>query len=199
VRCEHISWQVECTYKRSEFWPQKKPSISQLMQRLRCGGVQYQHMAKQNAKRCGKAGLKIIMVPMDFSVPAKKAFCYALDLSRQFRASIILLHVVAPLECDHTGAAVTAARKELACLCNSSRVLAKRCRSLVRTGIPFFEITQVADENAVQLIILGRRDSSIGGKFGEGHTSDRVMRSASCPVLIVAQSGRDFVACPDGQ
>jgi nucleotide-binding universal stress UspA family protein len=161
-------------------------------------GVQYQHVAKQNAKRRGKTRLRTIMVPMDFSVPAKKAFCYALNMARQFRARIILLHVVAPLESEDTAAAVRAARKELARLCNSARDLAKRCRSLVRAGIPFFEITQSADENAVELIILGRRDSAIVGKFGEGHTSDRVMRSARCPVLIVGESGRDFVGWPNG-
>ena len=62
----------------------------------------------------------------------------------------------------------------------------------------FFRNHPNADKNGVDLIVLGRRDSKIVGRFGEGHTSDRVMRYAKCAVLIVNESGRDFIARLNG-
>ena len=138
--------------------------------------------------------LQKIMVPMDFSAAAQKALRYAQDLAQRYRAQIILLHVVAPSESPEVKVAANVARKNLALICKAEGVLAKRCKAIVRTGIPSFEITQNADQNRVELIVLGRRDATIAGKFGEGHTSDRVMRYSKCPVLIVGETGRDFVA-----
>jgi nucleotide-binding universal stress UspA family protein len=139
----------------------------------------------------------MIMVPTDFSAAAKKAFRYAQDFAQQSRAHIILLHVVAPTESEDVRGAMRAAKKNLAYLRKGKSAWSKRCKSMVRTGIPFFEITQSADKAGVELIILGRRDSTIAGKFGDGHTSERVMRYARCPVLVVNETGRDFVAMPN--
>ncbi len=136
---------------------------------------------------------------MDFSAAAKKAFRYALDLAQRYQSNIILLHVVTPSESEGANGLVNAAKKNLADLCKGDAAVSKRCKSMVRTGIPFFEITQGADENKIDLIILGRRDSTPAGTFGNGrHTSDRIMRYAKCPVLIVTEAGRDFVAMPSG-
>jgi nucleotide-binding universal stress UspA family protein len=157
-------------------------------------------VAKEKEKRSYEKRLQRIMVPMNFSTAARKAFRYAQDLAKQYRACIILLHVVVPSDAgDQPTRAVRAAKKGLDHLCTTDGVLSKRCKSLVRIGIPFSEITQSADENGVELIILSRRDSTIGGGFGEGHTFSRVVRYAKCPVLIVNESGRDFVAEPPGQ
>ena len=135
---------------------------------------------------------------MDFSDAAKKALRYAQNLALRYRANIILLHVVTPLESSEMNGAASAARKNLALICKTAGILSKRCKRVVRTGIPFFEITQSAEQNRVGLIILGRRNSTFAGKFGDGHTSDRVMRYSKCPVLIVAETGRDFIAMLDG-
>ena len=135
---------------------------------------------------------------MDFSAAAKKAFLYAQDLAHRYRANILLLHVVAPSESSDVSGAASAARKNIASICKAAGVLPSPCKAIIRTGIPFSEITRYADERGVDLIVLGRRDSSMVGKFGEGHTSDRVMRYSKCPVLIVAETGRDFIAMPDG-
>lgn len=135
---------------------------------------------------------------MDFSAAAKKALLYAQDLADRYRGNIILLHVVAPSESPDVSGAARAARKNLSFICKEAGVLSKRCKAIVRTGIPFFEITRCADQKGADLIVLGRRDSSIAGKFGEGHTSDRVMRYSKCPVLVVAETGRDFIAMPAG-
>ena len=156
-------------------------------------------IVEKKKERVRATGLQRIMVPMDFSVAARKALRYAHDLAQRYRAHIILLHVVAPLRMTDNNRTVSAARRNLALLCKAEGALSKRCKAIVRSGIPFFEITQSAEQNRVELIILGRRDSTIAGAFGDGHTSDRVMRYSKCPVLIVAETGRDFVATSDGR
>jgi nucleotide-binding universal stress UspA family protein len=142
--------------------------------------------------------LQNILVPIDFSTAAKQAFQYALDAAGRYRSKIILLHVVTPSESQDVNGAVSAAKRKLARFCKTEGAPSKRCKSIVRTGIPFFEITQSANGDGADLIILGRRDSASAGRFGEGHTSDRVVRYATCPVLLVRETGRHFVAMPDG-
>ena len=94
--------------------------------------------------------------------------------------------------------AAFSAKRGLLCLSNSENGLPKRCKVIVKTGVPFFEIAQSAEDNRVELIILGRHDLPNGSNFGESHTLHRVIRHAKCPVLMVNESGRDFVASPDG-
>lgn len=63
----------------------------------------------------------------------------------------------------------------------------ERCTVLVRAGVPFFEITQSANESEVDLIVIGRRQQTSAVSLGDGHTSERVARYATCPVLLVRE------------
>jgi nucleotide-binding universal stress UspA family protein len=94
-------------------------------------------------------------------------------------------------------AAVNTAKKNLADLCKTQGGLSNRCKTIVRTGVPFFEITQSANSDGVDLIIVGRRDST-KANFGDGYTLDRVVRYARCPVLIVIETDRNFRRTSDG-
>ena len=138
-----------------------------------------------SGKRVRRARLQNILVPVDFSPAAMEALRYASDLAKQHRSKIFLLHVVTAAEAEDAPAA---ARQSLARLRKSEGVPAKRCALLVRAGIPFFEITQSASESGVDLIVVGRRDQSSADSIGDGHTSERVARYATCPVLLVRES-----------
>ena len=140
--------------------------------------------------------LQTILVPIDFSAAAKTAFRHAIDLAGQYRAKIALLHVVRPTPADDTKATVAMAKRKLAELCKSAGVPGDRCKAMVRTGIPFVEITQARDVQQPDLIVLGQRNSAPLGQLGEGHTLERVVRYATCPVLLVRETGRHFVPMP---
>ena len=135
-------------------------------------------------KNVRRARLQHILVPVDFSSAAKEAVRYASDLAKRHRSKIVLLHVVTSSEADD---ALAAAKKNLARLRNSEGVSPERCALLVRAGVPFFEITQSADEGGVDLIVVGRRHQSSAVSLGDGHTSERVARYATCPVLLVRE------------
>lgn len=136
-------------------------------------------------KQVRPARLQNILVPVDFSSAATEAVRYASDLAKQHRSRIVLLHVVTSSEPDD---APEAARQNLARLCQSEGMSPDHCALLVRAGVPFFEITRSAAENGVDLIVVGRRDQVSAANLGDGHTSERVARYATCPVLLVREN-----------
>ncbi|MGH8094930.1 MAG: universal stress protein [Chthoniobacterales bacterium] len=134
---------------------------------------------KQTVKR---ARLQNLLVPVDFSSSALGGVRYAVALAAQHRSRIMLLHVVTAFQPND---AIKRAKKDLARLCAEEGISADRCRLLVRIGVPFFEITQVADRTGTDLIILGRRNRASAESISDGHTLERVVRYARCPVLLV--------------
>jgi nucleotide-binding universal stress UspA family protein len=54
--------------------------------------------------------------------------------------------------------------------------------TLVRTGTPFQEILAATKQLRADMIILAVSES---GPISIGHTAERVLRYASCPVLLV--------------
>lgn len=154
-------------------------------------------MQKAKKQEPRSRGLRNILVPIDFSAASEKAFQHALDLARQYRSNVTLLHVLAAAESEDGRENAESTKKNLSALCKAAAAWSKRCKSMVRTGIPFVEITQTADDKSADLIVMGRRDAGTSGTFGNGHTADRVLRYAKCPVLIVTETGGDFVATPD--
>lgn len=145
---------------------------------------------KQEKEVSRATRLKNILVPIDFSTAAHKAFRYGLDLAKQYRSKILLLHVVTPSEPD---SAVKAAKRKLAGFCKSEGVQAGRCKLIVRTGTPFFEITHGSNGDRADLIVLGGPAVALR-EPNEGHTLERVLRYAKCPVLLVREDDRHFVA-----
>ena len=148
---------------------------------------------KRKKKESRRTGLEKILVPMDFSLAARKAFRYALDLAGQYDSKIVLLHVVEPSETD---GAISVAKKKLTEFCKSEGLTSQRCTLLVRTGTPFYEITHFEDGDRADLIVLGR-PALPSTKVGENHTLERVIRYANCPVLLVREKGRHFVPMPE--
>lgn len=158
-----------------------------------CCVTEMQKAKKQDPR---SKGLRNILVPIDFSAASEKAFQHAMALAMQYRSHVTLLHVLTASESPNGTENAKSAKKNLSALCKEVDAGSKRCKSIVRTGVPFFEITQCAEENGADVIVVGRSSTGVG-RFGDGHTADRVLRYAKCPVLIVTETGGDFVAMPD--
>jgi len=148
--------------------------------------------------------LKKILVPIDFSPMSKKAFQYALRFAEQFGCEIVLLHVVEPV----TAIAGTplafdifaqpeedtaAAKAELARLAISSRNQPNSFTSAVRTGHAPNEITKVAKDLDVDLILIATHGYTSWRHLCIGSTAERVVRTAPCPVLVVREKEHDFL------
>ena len=143
--------------------------------------------------------IKKILVAVDFSKLSYAALDYAIDLARELGARLSVLYVVEPLEfagVDVLGGTPIAtqsivdehlkqARREL------ERVKTRRLTGLdgattaVRMGRPAEEIVAAAGKGKSNLIVLGTHGRSGLSHLLMGSVSERVVRHAQCPVVVV--------------
>jgi nucleotide-binding universal stress UspA family protein len=141
--------------------------------------------------------LKKIMVPVDFSECSNKAIQYAVPFAKQFGAEVVLLHLVepypqvpemAPIDIEN----LQDAKKQMeACRRASCSISVK---TLVRVGEATTGIIEAAKELDIDLIILSTHGRTGVARVFLGSTAERVVRLAPCPVLVVRERERDFVA-----
>jgi universal stress protein A len=151
------------------------------------------------------AAVRQILVPIDFSDCSYKALRYALAFAMKFRAGVILLHVIELYPVDYVfGSKSTTeasdGREEQA----KARLaqLGKGCAgpdlvkvsTIVRFGRPFREIAKAAKERQVDLIITGTHGFTGFRHLQLGSTAEKVVRYAPCPVMVVREQAREFVA-----
>jgi len=145
--------------------------------------------------------LRKILVPVDFSECSRKALHYATALAKQCQAEILLLHVLEmppiPVQAFETAfleaPAEESVEKELsewqAQVGSTAPV-----KTLVCSGSASPEIVRTADENNMDLIVIGSHGRTGLARLLLGSTAERVVRHAPCPVLVVREREHDFVA-----
>lgn len=146
--------------------------------------------------------MKKILVPTDFSESSKKSFNYAAAFAEQFKAAILLLHVVEPYPTlpeaplmyldDLQKLAVKQAENHLKSLVES---LSPRVpvEILVEVGQNWSTIADVARERAVDLVILSTHGRTGLAHVVLGSVAEKITRHAPCPVLVVRNHEKDFV------
>jgi len=148
--------------------------------------------------------IKEILVPIDFSDCSKKALRYAIPLAKEHKASITLAYVVPAISGAFgeygafDAAAITkemreGAERELATLIVDEVRGVVAADTLVRTGSPAQEIIAIAKKLPADMIVV-----STHGRTGLKHAllgsvTERVVRHAPCPVLVVREQERDIV------
>lgn len=143
---------------------------------------------------------RTILVPVDFSEPAREALEYAVAFASQFRARLVVLHVV---EIPYVGSGLgeielppvdTEIRGSVTD--HLAKVVAEHvgdrlpAETLTRSGQPWYEITEAARECDVDLIIIGTHGYTGLKHVLMGSTAERVVRHATCPVLVVRNRGK---------
>ena len=147
--------------------------------------------------------LKRILVPIDFSESSSKALRYALAFAKQFDAQIHCLHTVEIPYGTGEGAIVIesdAFQKKLhekskaqmtAFLRDHGAAASQECA--IRSGTAYREIVDASEDRDIDLIIMGTHGRSAVGRFLLGSTTERVVRHAHCPVLVVREREHDFI------
>jgi len=143
--------------------------------------------------------IKRILVPVDFSKQSRKALDYAIELARPTAAQVVALFVVEPIyyaEPDLAGAVGSTvgglleqqrsgAEKQLARL---RARLAKRCiklRTLLQEGTPYQAIVDTARTIKADLIVISTHGRTGLSHLLMGSVAERVVRTATCPVLTI--------------
>jgi nucleotide-binding universal stress UspA family protein len=149
--------------------------------------------------------LKKILVPTDFSECSNAALKYGIELSRAFDASLHLLHVVedpntSPWACEGFPLSLVdvldhfqdESRKRLL----GSIPIGDLGRVVVSCPIacPVPEILRYAEQESVDLIVMGTHGRGLVAHALLGSVAERVVRRASCPVLTVRGAAHGFLA-----
>ena len=136
-----------------------------------------------------------ILVPVDFSLPSKRAMQYAREWARLFQAELFLLHVIDPASAlGEFGAVplgkirrdiVGRAKNTLTVLAKTEFPRSMRVAVEVRKGKPFDQIALFARAIRADLIILATHGHTGLKHMLLGSTAERVVRYAPCPVLVL--------------
>ena len=141
--------------------------------------------------------LKHILVATDFEEAADAALAYARALARAFGATLHVLHVTEHVNLAAAGAELyasidpnlqsevdDAARKHLEALVIDSDGSGPPTRTVVRrSNAPAPVIVGYAKEHDIDLIVMGTHGRGAIAHLLMGSVAERVVRTASCPVL----------------
>ena len=145
-----------------------------------------------------------ICVPLDFSQPSLDALDYAVRIAEIFKSEILLLHVVETYEFNSSYRDDETAREiiELGLHKKFDEVMAIHSSSnnikvshAHRVGKIYNQIDQYAQEENVDLIVMGTHGTSSNSKFKKfmlGSNANKVVHGAPCPVLTVKNQEHDI-------
>jgi nucleotide-binding universal stress UspA family protein len=148
--------------------------------------------------------LEKIICSTDFSDSSFEGLKAANELAANFGAKVILLHAIAPMPTiagagAPTGFHIPPVLKEMEGKAAEEleRLKAEKleggidARTMVIYGKPADEIVRIAEEEKADLIVIATHGQSGWKRFISGSVTERVVRMASCPVLVVPAQPED--------
>jgi nucleotide-binding universal stress UspA family protein len=140
---------------------------------------------------------KRILFPTDLEEGSAKTVSYAADLAKKYGARLYLIHVIHEVTKSSGMYVPHATFDEL--YKNMEIEAAKEIKSIyieelrgfkdvsytVKRGIPYEEIIRFAEENNIDLIVMGTHGRKGLDRILFGSTCDKVSKSGVCPVLVI--------------
>jgi nucleotide-binding universal stress UspA family protein len=151
------------------------------------------------------SGFRKILCPVDFSDTSREAMRQALAIARRFESEAIVLHVLGdvPLLSAYTGnprledlkSSQQWAQHNLTEFVHGvgdsgTRVQIELIHSLEHGGTTERAIVHYAQQHGVDLLVMGKHGRKPLEDFFFGSVTDRVLRHARCPVLVVPPSAQ---------
>jgi nucleotide-binding universal stress UspA family protein len=138
-----------------------------------------------------------ILAPTDFSEYSKTAVASALELAKKFGAKLTIMHVVElppyPVE-GYVPPNLSAtfledlerqATVDLAQVVPEAEAAKVEVARVVAVGTPYRTIIETAEANHVDLIVMATAGRTGFSHLILGSIAERVVRTASCPVLTI--------------
>jgi universal stress protein A len=140
--------------------------------------------------------IRQILAPTDFSDFSTHAIECAYELARKFGAKLLLLHVVElpvfPIEGyvpQHVVPLIEDLKRqwslELEGILPAAQGITVEITRRVVTGTPYRKIVEIAEAENVDLIVMATRGRTGLSHLVMGSVAERVVRTASCPVLTI--------------
>lgn len=142
--------------------------------------------------------LKRILVATDFGPAAEAALTYGRALAKNFGATLTVMHVAenfflrATIADPHALKAAVARRLEERLTAEDRSAL--HARAVLETSDqPADAITTYAKQAEIDLIVMGTHGRNGLSHLLVGSVAERVVRTASCPVLTLKHPEHEFV------
>ena len=139
-----------------------------------------------------------ILHPTDFSRASAAAFARAMELARDSRSELLLVHVMTPYVpvagegympprlWEQMEASTRAyATKKLEALAAKVRTPGVKVKTLLLEGMPHERIARAAKAQRADLIVIGTHGRTGLARFFVGSVAERVVSIAPCPVMTV--------------
>jgi len=152
-----------------------------------------------------------ILCPVDFSVFSARAYDYAQSLARHYQAKLFLQHVVefnlpiyeyyVPVSymVDHLRQIRNDAMLQLEELAKRPADYGAPPERILHEGAPARTILSFAEVQKVNLIVMGSHGLQGADRIALGSVTEKVLRKASCSVLVVRSPEHDFISPGSGQ
>jgi nucleotide-binding universal stress UspA family protein len=138
-----------------------------------------------------------ILYPTDFSDVAKKAFDFVKSLRDAGAEEVVVLHVIdmrhftgpdvaGALDLEMLdGLIEKASRREMDETVGALTKCGFKVKDMIRHGIPLNEILKIEEEEDVSVTVIGSHGKSNVAEMLLGSVSEKVIRKAKKPVIIV--------------
>ena len=147
--------------------------------------------------------MKRILVPVDFSEHSEHALEVAANFARKSGGQILVLHMLGLSESyltkDESQEVAEAhyymklAKKRFDEFLDKPYLEGIRIVEMVQNYKIFSEINKVAEENAIDLIVMGSHGSSGIGELFVGSNTEKVVRTSGIPVLVIKVKRPEYV------
>ena len=134
--------------------------------------------------------LEKILVPTDFHGSADLSIDRAIDLALKLNSEIIVLHILPDNpDLNEFGEAIKreVKRQLELILTKMQNQGVKQVSCVVRKGSKFVEINRMAEEEDVNLVIMGSGEKKTGDHHNLGTTTRRVIESSTKPVWVTVE------------
>lgn len=141
--------------------------------------------------------MKRILHPSDYSKASRAAFKKAIEMAKMMRATLHLLHVLAPVPILGDGyispktydellaSATESARRQMERLVKTARAAGVKATSTIVQGVPADSIVRAARAKHADLLVMGTHGRTGFSRFLLGSVASRVVATSPCPVLTV--------------
>lgn len=141
-----------------------------------------------------------IVVPIAFTPACEEAAKVAIEMAERMDCGALFVHVAEPSYGESfldafqrnevRGRALAAGAERLKRFLRGRHKAALRARSIVKTGLPSYEILRVAESVNARWIVMGRARRNLLNRMVFGSVSSDIIDLAPCPVVLVNGEGR---------
>lgn len=152
---------------------------------------------KADGAALGSVAVTNILCAVDFSESSRKALEFTSGLAEKNSSSVLAVHIVPGFELDRSFGAPGGfgekdkqeyrdhAVQEAERLMSSAAGLTDKAERVVRIGVPYKAINDIASERNVDLIVIGAQGVSATRGVLLGSIAEALIKSSPCPVMLV--------------